>query len=176
MLAAGIVVLAVTTAGACSDRQEPGVPTAAGSTVTSSPSRPAVLPLDAIMPCELMTDTMRKQFAIDRPDAPSATDPNAPVCTFISSSAGGYVVAAVRDKGVQALGRPVTTTVSGFPAVEIRRPNIKVGHLSIDVADGQRLDIEVQRLSSEQPVDEIYRDTMRFAEAVLATLRQKLGR
>jgi len=119
---------------------------------------------------------MRQQFKIDRPDTPSAADPDAPACTFVSSTAGTYVLATVRNKGVDALGRPVTTSVGGFPAVEIQQPNVKIGHVSIDVADGQRLDIEVQRLSSNQPVDEIYQDTLAFAEAVLATLRQKLGR
>ena len=168
------------TAEACSERQEPGTPTAAtltsSSPATTSAARPAVLPLDGVTPCELVTDAMRQQFAIDRPDAPNTLDPNAPGCTFITTTAGQYLVTVVRNKGVAALGRPVTTTVSGFPAVEIQRPNIRVGHLSIDVADGQRLDVEVQRLSSDQPVDEVYRDTMTFAEAVLATLRQKLGR
>lgn len=176
----GIAVLAMTT-GACSGRQEPGTPAAATSTVATSsgpsnPARPAELSLNDVMPCDLVTDAMRKQFKIDRPDAPSNSDPNAPGCTFITTTAGQYLVTAVRNKGVEALGRPVTATVSGFPAVEIQRPNIKVGHLSIDVADGQRLDVEVQRLNSQQPVDEVYRDTMTFAEAVLATLRQKLGR
>lgn len=85
-------------------------------------------------------------------------------------------MSVVRNKGVEALGRPVNAAVGGFPAVDIRRPSVKVGHLSIDVADGQRLDVEVQRLSSNQSLDEIYRDTMTFAEAVLAELRQQLGR
>ena len=183
---AGVVLLDMV-AVACSPSAGPGsgpgtssAATSASSAVTSVGSvppndRPAALPLDGIAPCELVTDSMRRQFKIDRPDAPN-DDPNAPGCTFITTTAGQYLVTAVRDKGVEALGRPVTTTVGGFPAVEIQRPNIKVGHLSVDVADGQRLDIEVQRLSSPQPVDEVYRDTRTFAEAVLATLRQKLGR
>jgi hypothetical protein len=180
----GIVVLAMTS-GACSQGQEPGMPTAGGSGFVqpqgpaSNIARPAALPLDDVMPCELMTEAMREHFAIDRPDAPSAVDPREPVCTFISSVVGRYVVATVRDKGVAALGRPaeVEVEVGGFPAVEIRRPDIPgVCHLGIDVADGQRLDVEVQRRDRTMTQDQICTDTMVFTEAVLATLRQKLGR
>jgi Protein of unknown function (DUF3558) len=187
VLIAGVVLLDMT-AGACSSGKEPGTPAAASSVaassavassaVTPAPSsgRPVVLPLDGVSPCDLVTDAMRQQFKIDRPDAPNNDDRNMPRCILITTTVGQYLVAAVRNQGVEALGRPVTTTVAGFPAVEIQRPNIKIGHLSVDVADGQRLDIEVQRLNSSQPVDEVYRDTRIFAEAVLATLRQKLGR
>jgi hypothetical protein len=188
VLMAGAVLLDMVV-GACSPGTAPGtVPsTARGTSPGAGPvstassavpvpaARPAVLPLDSVAPCDLVTEAMRRQFKIDRPDAPH-DDPDAPGCTFVTTTAGQYVITAVRDKGVEALGRPVTTTVGGFPAVEIQRPNIKVGHLSLDVADGQRLDIEVQRLSGPQPVDEVYRDTRTFAEAVLATLRQRLGR
>ena len=180
---AGIATLVMTTA--CSN-EKPGTPSGAPVSSTStasssapssaSPARPVVLPLDEVQPCELVDEQARARFGIDRPDAPSASDPDVPVCTLLSSTAGGYVVALERRKGVDALGREVNTSVGGFPAVEIRQQNVKVGHISIDVADGQRLDVEVQRLSSDQQVDEIYRDTMLFAEAVLATLRQKLGR
>jgi Protein of unknown function (DUF3558) len=171
------------TGGACSQPQAPGTPTARSSDLVeprgsvSSSARPAVLSLDDVMPCELMTEAMREQFAIDEPDTPSAVDPKAPGCTFISSAVGRYVVATVRDKGVAALGRPAEIDVGGFPAVEIRRPDIpSVCHLSIDVADGQRLDVEIQRRERTMTQDQICTDTMVFAEAVLATLRQKLGR
>jgi Protein of unknown function (DUF3558) len=181
-LVTGIAVLAMTS-GACSQRQAPGTPTAGSpdlveprGSVTST-ARPAVLPLDDVMPCELMTDAMRQQFAVDRPDAPSAVDPRAPGCGFISSAVGRYVVVTVRDKGVAALGRPAEATVGGFPAVEIRRLDIpSVCHFSIDVADGQRLDVEIQRRDRTMTQDQICTDTRVFAEAVLATLRQKLGR
>lgn len=185
---AGVAVFAMT--GACTDRQQAGAPTAADGVATStsgtaatstsastSAARPAELPLADVQPCELVTDAMRGQFGIDRPDAPSATNPNAPVCTFLSTTVGGYVVSTVRDAGVAALGRPAGTTVGGFPAVEIRRPDIStVCHLGIDVADGQRLDIEIQRTDRTRTPDEICQDTMRFAEAVLTALRQRLGR
>ena len=187
MVLVAVVALLDVTAGACSGGAEPGTPSPASPAATTTPaattagsstpvSRPAELPLAGVMPCDLVTEATRQQFKIDRPDVPDDSDPNAPGCTFVTTTVGQYLVSAVRDKGVEALGRPVTTTVGGFPAVEIQRPNIKVGHLSIDVADGQRLDVEVQRLSSAQPLDEVYRDTMAFAGAVLATLRQKLGR
>lgn len=186
-LAAGTAVLAMTVT-ACSGREEPGVPGAAGPgsaastagatvSTTRAAARPAVLPLDGVMPCELVTGEMRQRFAIDRPEAPYATEPNAPGCTFISTTAGTYVVAVVRDKGVEALGRPAAASVGGFPAVEISKPEIPgVCHLSVDVADGQRLDVEVQRLGAAVPAEQICGDTRTFAEAVLATLRQKLGR
>lgn len=139
-------------------------------------ARPAVLPLDGVAPCELVDQPTRQRFHIDRPDAPSTTDPEVAVCTLLSSTGGGYVVALERRRGIDALGREANTTVGGFPAVDIRQPGVRVGHLSIDVADGQRLDIEVQRISGSQSVDEIHQDTMRLAEAVLAALRHRLGR
>ncbi len=179
MVAAAALVMATGCSG-----EEPGTPSGVTSTSTTgsatsssqAAARPAELTLDDVEQCELVDQAARQRFGIDRPDTPSATDPEAPVCTLLSSTAGGYVVALERAKGIDALGRDVNTSVTGFPAVEIRQENVKVGHLSIDVADGQRLDVEVQRLSSGQQVDEIYRDTMLFAESVLATLRRTLGR
>jgi len=189
VLAAGAAVFSMTMSS-CSAQHEAGTPTAvppAAPPSLVSPSsvppssvanaeRPAMLPLAGVMPCELVTDAMRRRFAIDRPDQPSAPDPDAPVCVFISTTTGGYVVSTVRNNGIEALGRPVNATVGGFPAVDIRNPGDKIGHLSVDVADGQRLDIEVQRLGSDQADEEIYRDTAEFAEGVVAALRQRLGR
>lgn len=179
-LAAGIAVLAMTTA-ACTGGTNPGEPAAApqATSPVASPvsSRPVELRIDDVNPCELVTDETRQRFKIDRPTpAPREIVANESTCTFITSTAGQYLIALVRDKGVDALGLPVTTSVGGFPAIEIKQSDVKVGHLSIDIADGQHLDVEIQRLDSIQPVDEVHRDTQAFAEAVLATLRQKLGR
>ncbi|HEY0641243.1 MAG TPA: DUF3558 family protein [Pseudonocardiaceae bacterium] len=180
------MALAVTAAFAvaCGGDPERGTPspggsaaqdTATGTTVPPAP-RPAELPLDTVQPCRLVADDLRAAFAIDRPDQPSSAGPGTEVCTLLSSTTGSYLVALERQAGIDRLERPVNTTVGGFPAVDIRQEGVRIGHLSIDVADGQRLDVEVQRLSGDQPVDLIHQDTLRFAEAVLASLRQQLGR
>lgn len=185
---AAVAVALVVAAAACTDSGTPGAApsdrpsspsTGASSpstTGSAAPTRPAVLPLDDVLPCELVDDAIRRQLVIDRPDAPSATDTDAPVCTLLSSTTGGYVVALERGKGIDALGREVNTSVGGFPAVDLWQPHIRVGHLSIDVGDGQRLDVEVQRLTGDGPENEIHRDTMLLAESVLTALRRRLGR
>lgn len=190
LLVAALACAAVALA-ACSGDETAGAPTskstprpgpttsaaAPSATSAAAVARPAVLPLAGIGPCDLVTAAARTTFGIDGEVTASEARPGTTLCVARSSAVGRFVVVTVIGQGMADLLPGGAATVGGFPAAELREgafPNMC--HLSVDVADAQRLDVEIQPTDTALTQDKVCQDTAAFAETVLAELRQRLGR
>lgn len=185
-----VIASAALVLSGCSGDTEPGVarPTSAapGSTTGDAPvtttaapaARPAELPLTGVPPCELVTPEARTRFGLTGSMTPQQEFPGVTMCIAVTSTGGQYVVFVTEDEGMDGLGDPGTPmTVGGFPAAMIEGgPLPDMCHVSVDVAEGQRLDVEVQPFGDGRTQDQNCQDTTAFAETVLAQLRQRLGR
>jgi Protein of unknown function (DUF3558) len=150
----------------------------------SRPVRPADLPLDGLAPCELFTDAVRQQFELQGTPT-SVTDARSqPDCQMRTAGLGGFIVTAAHSEGMERfenipeqLGTARRLTIAGFPAVELRDVHQPFACLvGIDVADGQHLAVYASDVPKGGTQDEICRNALTFAEAVLASLRQRMGR
>lgn len=179
----------------CSGGTETGTPSPQASSSAASPSapstpstdagaRPVDLPLDAVQPCDLFTEAVRQQFQLTGTASGGADDRGQPDCQLRSAGQGGFIVSAARSEGMERfenIPEQLATVrkfeLAGFPAVELRDKNQPFACLvGVDVADGQHLGIYVSDAPKGGTQDEICRTAVTFAEAVLAGLRQQLGR
>lgn len=191
-VAAGVAMLMSIAAG-CAGSQEPGTPSPAGPGAggTSAPTqtstqagRPASLPLDDVRPCDLFTDAVRQQFELQGTPSNGTDGRGQPDCQLRSSAQGGFIVSAASREGMERfdnipeqLAKVRRITIGGFPAAELRDVHQPFACLiGIDVADGQHLGVYVSDAPKGGTQDEICQTASRFAEAVLASLRQQLGR
>jgi Protein of unknown function (DUF3558) len=188
---AGVTMLMSVAAG-CAGSQEPGSASPAGSNVggatttqpTAQTGRPASLPLDDVRPCDLFTDAVRQQFELGGTPTSGADGRGQPDCQMRSAASGGFIVSAATGEGMarfdnipEQLAKVRAITVGGFPAAELRDVHQPFACLiGIDVADGQHLGVYVSDAPKGGTQDEICQTAARFAEAVLASLRQQLGR
>lgn len=146
--------------------------------------RPVALPLDGLAPCDLFTAAVRQQFEL-RGTPTSVTDNRGqPQCLMRSAGNGGFLVTAAHSEGMdrfENIPRQLATvrwlTIGGFPAAELRDVHQPFACLiGIDVADGQHLGVYVSDVPRGGTQDEICRNALTFTEAVLVSLRQRLGR
>lgn len=175
------------TAG-CAGNLEPGTPSPAGTPTgassTAPTGRPANLPLDDVKPCDLFTEAVRQQFDLEGTPSAGTDGRGQPSCQMMSASFGGYLISAAHSEGMERfegipeqMGTVRRFTIAGFPAAELRDVNAPFACLvGIDVADGQHLGVFVTDAPKGGTQDEICQTAGRFAEAVLAGLRQQLGR
>lgn len=179
------------TAG-CAGGQEPGTPSPQAPTGTVSgttsgppaPGRPADLPLDDVRPCDLFTDSVRRQFGLQGTPSDGTDGRGQPDCQLRSDAQGGFIISAAHSEGMERfenIPRQLATVrrfdLAGYPAVELRDLNQPFACLiGIDVADGQHLGVYVTDAPKGGTQDEICRNAVTFAEAVLTSLRQQLGR
>jgi uncharacterized protein DUF3558 len=188
-------MLMSTTAG-CAGRQTSGVPAPGGTvttvtTATAQPSqpggrpvRPANLPLNGLAPCELFTEAVRQQFELVGTPSSVKDGRGQPECLMQSAGHGGFIITAAHSEGMERfenipeqVGTARRLTIAGFPAAELRdarQPSACL--IGIDVADGQHIGVFVTDDPKGGTQDEICRNALTFAEAVLASLRQRMGR
>lgn len=148
------------------------------------PVRPANLPLNDLAPCELFTEAVRQQFELLGTPSSLKDGRGQPECLMQSAGHGGFIITAAHSEGMERFGNipeQVGTarrlTIAGFPAAELRdarQPSACL--IGIDVADGQHLGVFVTDAPKGGTQDEICRNALTFAEAVLASLRQRMGR
>jgi Protein of unknown function (DUF3558) len=188
------------TAG-CAGAQTSGAPAPGDTSTTSSgdrsgtqsyqlprPSqpdgRPTDLPLNGLAPCELFTDAVRQQFELRGTPNSLKDGRGQSECLMQSAGHGGFIITAAHSEGMERfenipeqLGTARRLTIAGFPAAELRdvhQPSACL--IGIDVADGQHLGVYVTDAPKGGTQDEICRNALTFAEAVLASLRQRMGR
>jgi Protein of unknown function (DUF3558) len=180
------MAMLMSTITGCAGTQTSGAPMPGGASVTSSQpgSRPAALSLDGLAPCDLFTAAIRQQFEL-RGTPSSLTDGRGqPECLMRSAERGGFIITAAHSEGMERfenipeqLGTARRLEIAGFPAAELRDVHQPFACLiGIDVADGQHLGVYVTDAPRGGTQDEICRNALTFAEAVLASLRQRLGR
>jgi hypothetical protein len=172
----------------CAGNLEPGTPSPASSTTGASTTapvgRPVSLPLDDVQACDLFTDAVRQQFDLEGTPSAGADGRGQPTCQMMSASLGGYLVSVAHSEGMERfegipeqMGTVRRFAIAGFPAAELRDVNAPFACLvGVDVADGQHLGVFVTDAPKGGSQDEICQTAARFAEAVLASLRQQLGR
>ena len=176
----------------CSGGMETGTPSPQASSSAAGPStqstgagaRPVDLPLDTVALCDLFTEAVREQFQLTGTPSGGADDRGQPDCQLRSTGQGGFIISAARSEGMERfenIPEQLATVrrfeLAGFPAAELRDKNQPFACLvGIDVADGQHLGIYVSDAPKGGTQDEICRTAVTFAEAVLAGLRQQLGR
>lgn len=142
------------------------------------------LPLNGLAPCDLFTAAVRQQFELQGTPTTGSDSRGQPDCQMRSAGHGGFIVTAAHSEGMERfenipeeLGTARRLTIAGFPAAELRDVHQPFACLiGIDVADGQHLGVYVSDVPRGGTQDEICRNALTFAEAVLASLRQRLGR
>ena len=148
------------------------------------PVRPVDLPLNGLAPCELFTGAVRQQFELLGTPSSVTDGRGQPECLMQSAGHGGFLITAAHSEGMerfenipQQLGTARRLTIAGFPAAELRDAHQPSACLiGIDVADGQHIGVFVTDTPKGGTQDEICRNALTFAEAVLASLRQRMGR
>lgn len=148
------------------------------------PVRPVNLPLNALAPCQLLTEAVRRQFELLGTPSSVKDGRGQPECLMQSAGHGGFIITAAHSEGMERfeniperLGTIRRLTIAGFPAAELRdarQPSACL--IGIDVADGQHLGVFVTDVPMGGTQDEICRNALTFAQAVLASLRQHVGR
>lgn len=170
---------------------QPGTPSPSGPATSSSPAappasagRPVSLPLDGVRPCDLFDDAVRRRFELVGTPSEGQDGRGQPDCQLRSKGLGGYIVSVAHSEGMERfdgipeqLATVRRLTIGGYPAAELRDVNQPFACLvGMDVADGQHLGVYVSDAPKGGTQDEICRNTVSFAEAVLTSLRQQLGR
>lgn len=181
------------TAG-CTGGQRSGTPSPqASASAAPSPStapapgkrtRPVDLPLTGVQPCDLFTEAVRQRFELQGAPTAGTDERGQPDCQLRSTAQGGYLISAAHSEGMERfdnIPEQLATVrrfdLAGYPAAELRDVNQPFACLiGIDVADGQHLGVYVSDAPRGGTRDEICRSAVTFAEAVLASLRQRLGR
>jgi hypothetical protein len=178
-------------AAGCAGDQEPGTPspavtsgTAGSTSAPASSARPATLPLDQVRLCELFTDDIRREFGLQGSPRMDSGNQGQPSCLMQGAPPSGFIISAATAEGMERfdgipeqLATVRRMTVAGFPAAELRdkhQPNACL--IGVDVADGQHLEVYLNDVPKGGTQDEICQNAAKFAEAVVASLRQQLGR
>lgn len=165
-----------------------GTPSAAPPPATPStppvelPPRPRAVPLDGLDPCRALTPQQQTELGVNRePRQFEGGNRGEAQCEFehiYSEPYYRYIVGLVLTEGADAwltTRRTVelrTLSVAGFGAVETRT----LGEddfdcmLSVDVADGQSLDVSFVSSDDRFTDDDLCDRALVGAEAVLATL------
>lgn len=167
----------------------PAVSQPASSTL-ALPPRPAVLALDGIDACALLTETQRRELGVKlgkRGD--NIEDPHSPACdwsNFPNVPDNGWVARIITRYGADhALGSQTgvqVVTVDGFPTVQTSSPEAGDPKenclLFIDVAPGQTLETSYQNGTGDYPgiTHEVAcQQATKAAELMVDTLRTLKG-
>lgn len=146
------------------------------------PPRPELVRLDRVDPCLVFTEQQQREFAFDRPTETLPPGPrDEQQCVYghsFSSPIYDYVVGLVTTEGAETwlAGTRIVDVrpmqVAGFGAVEVRT----VGDadfdcvVTVDVADGQSLDVAFVSGEDEFSEDDLCERARVGAEAAMATL------
>ncbi|MFC5285650.1 DUF3558 domain-containing protein [Actinokineospora guangxiensis] len=166
------------------DQGEPttGAPTTTASSATAEPlpERPEALPIDAVNPCDLITDAQRAELKVVRARE-TKEDTEAECALTVETDSRNIDVRIVSDtrEGVDAWlkgDRNVdaeVATIEGYGAARFWLKGTKGSDCStaIDVADGQNLQVGLLIPGQQWTREKLCETTDRFAAAALATLR-----
>lgn len=180
----GVAQVEPSTSQITSSTPESTSSTSTPSTTYPLPPRPRTIRMDGVDPCKLLTQQQLRQFAIDSaPDPSMDTTFHAPTCSFFSYSTGTSMsISAVSTVGIERFepgkvtGDVVIKTIRGFPAVQIHIRGLPAGQEfctdTVDVADGQVLDVLFNDDLSKQPLTEqtVCQGANAFADAAMTTL------
>ena len=141
-------------AGANSGSAPPAKPTL--------PPRPAVLALDGVDACALLTDAQRKQLGTNRGSpGENVDDPDRPACdwsNFPNVPDNGWEGRVIMRYGAEhALGSDTgaqQVSINGFPTVQTASPDAPTAKncvLFVDVAPGQTLEVYYENMQGDYP-------------------------
>jgi hypothetical protein len=185
---AGLVV-ALLTVGACTEHDtnnEREWSTPGGSVPPSATTRPAVLDVDGVDPCGLLTADQRSSLKLtgEQTSKSSTTWITKSCSTWDAEHVRSASVTAVANDGIEVLyqGRFANmqyqqNDVRGFPALTYRFNGVQNAcYVSVDVADDQLVDVAFgggDKAGSGLSLDELCTTAHRVAEAAMDTLLAK---
>jgi hypothetical protein len=156
------VMVALTVASCSGATVKGGAGTSAPPPSPVLPPRPAVLPLDKVTACQLLTDDQRQQLGVNRGKVgTNVEDPNRPACdwsNFPNAPDKGWVARIITIYGAaHALASDAgaeQVSVNGFPAVQTSAGSLDPNTnclVFIDVAPGQTLESSFQNIQGDYP-------------------------
>jgi hypothetical protein len=184
LMFAGLLLAACTGQVPGNAGSEVGTSTTTSETTSSSakpPTRPGVIKVDGLDPCQGLTADQMKQLLVDRSvrnDTDLVKKGKVPVCRFSSRETGngysvGYIANESLDYWRSGSGNvdKKNVQIAGYDSIRINLSGASADcSFWIDVADGQILYVDYIPLDSKS-LDEVCGKAQQGAEMALATLK-----